>query len=82
MKAQVIQIGNSRGIRIPKALLELCHIRSQVEIQVRGTRLLIEPAKHNPRSGWVEAFQIMHARGDDAPLIDDRLDLDGIEWEW
>jgi antitoxin MazE len=82
MKAQVVPIGNSRGVRIPKALLELCRIQQVVDLSVKGETLLIRPVKRRPRAGWEAAFQAMHERHDDRLLIGDRVDLDLGSWEW
>jgi len=82
MKAQVIRIGNSKGIRIPRAILELCHIRNAVDLNVKGTMIVIQPIKRHPRSGWDAAFKKMHQQGGDRPLIPENLDLDLGDWEW
>lgn len=72
IKTQVIKIGNSQGIRIPKPLLEQSGIQKDVEIEVQSDRLII-CAVSQPRHGWNEAFANMAERGDDV-LLDD--------WEW
>jgi antitoxin MazE len=69
MRASLVQIGNSRGIRIPKPLLEQTGLRDEVEIEVRGEQLVIRSA-NPPRAGWVEAFARMAERGDES------------EWKW
>ncbi len=84
MKSNVIRIGNSRGVRIPKALLEQCCLGDAVEMQVRAGALVIRPARR-PRTGWAEAFSEMARRSDDA-----LLDAGGMaptrwendEWRW
>jgi len=84
MKANVIRIGNSRGVRIPKVLLEQCGFRDTVELDVQGGRLVIRPADQ-PRRGWDEAFRKMGERGDDALLDEASLRTSGwdeTEWEW
>lgn len=82
MKAHVIPIGNSKGIRLPRALLELCHIRNAVDLNVQGEVIIIRPMKRRPRTGWEEAFQTMHENRDDQLLIRDTVDLDLGPWEW
>ena len=82
MKAQVIRIGNSKGIRIPHAILELCHIRHTVDLNVKGMSIVIRPVKSRPRVGWEAAFKKMHQQGADRPLIPENLDLDLGDWEW
>ena len=76
MRASLIQIGNSRGIRIPKPLLEQTGLEGEVEIEVRGQQLIIRPANH-PRAGWAEAFARMAERKEDASL-----DRNEFEWRW
>lgn len=78
MKTNIIRIGNSRGLRLPKALLAQCKLEEAVEIEVEDNRLVIRPATA-PRAGWNEAFATMAARGDDALL--DRKELKPTEWD-
>lgn len=82
MKTQIVPIGNSRGVRIPKTLLELCHIHNTVDLNVKGETIIIRPVKRRPREGWEAAFKAMHARHEDRVLIDDRLDVAVEPWEW
>jgi len=84
MKASVVRIGNSRGIRIPKTLLEQCRLGGTVELEVRQGELVVRPAA-KPRSGWEEAFREMAQRGDDALLDRESLPStrwDKTEWKW
>lgn len=81
MRTSVVQIGNSKGIRIPRALLEECNIGEQVELKRKGNSLIIHPLDSEPRQGWGEAFSLMHKRGEDALLLGD--DIEGLEaFEW
>ncbi|MEO8050001.1 MAG: AbrB/MazE/SpoVT family DNA-binding domain-containing protein [Acidobacteriota bacterium] len=82
MRANLVQIGNSRGVRIPKAFLEQAGLRDEVDIEVRGSQVVIRPANH-ARAGWNEAFAAMAARGDDR-LLDDVApsDWDESNWVW
>ena len=84
MKTRIVAIGNSRGIRIPKPLLEQTGLSGEVEISAEGDALVIRPAK-KPRANWATAFQTMAQRGDDA-LIDEVAPSlshwDEDEWEW
>jgi antitoxin MazE len=84
MKARLVRIGNSQGVRIPKPLLEQTGLQDEVEIEVEGNRLVIFAHSH-PRAGWDEAFQAMSRQGDDA-LLDEGVLLptqwDEEEWEW
>jgi antitoxin MazE len=84
MRARVIKIGNSQGLRIPKPILEQTGIMDDVEIEVEKNQIIIRPVKY-AREGWDKAFKIMQEKGDDAPLIDD-IDFsnswDEEEWQW
>jgi antitoxin MazE len=81
MLLQVVPIGNSRGIRIPKVILDQCNIGDQIELEVESGRIIIEAVREAPRAGWDEAFRSMHEHGDDELLDPDEIDLDS-EWEW
>jgi len=83
MKARIIRIGNSRGVRIPKPLLEQADLAEDVELRVEGSCIVIASATR-PRSGWAEAFKSMHERGDDRLLDSGNLPhprFDDEEWE-
>ena len=84
MRASIVRIGNSRGIRIPKSLLEQCRLGSSVELEVQDGQLVVRPADR-PRAGWDDAFRAMAAQGDDALLDQESLPgtaWDAKEWEW
>lgn len=86
MKARIIQIGNSQGIRIPKVMLERSGLAEEVEIEVvNKEQITIRPARKT-REGWSEAFKKMAAAGDDQ-LIDEadvgtQSRWDDTEWTW
>jgi antitoxin MazE len=83
VRTHIIRIGNSQGVRIPKALLEECGLSGDVDMTVRDGALVISPPAA-PRQGWAEAFREMAARGDDALLDADSTltSLDEESWEW
>jgi antitoxin MazE len=85
MIARIVKIGNSRGIRIPKSLLEQSGLHDEVELEVRKNRLVIKP-KRNIREGWECAFRRMAENGDDLLLDKDGISAqnnwDEEEWEW
>ena len=85
VRTQIIRIGNSQGIRIPKNILEQCHLTRDVIIEPEEDRLVVRPAKV-PRSGWDEAFDAMAVQGDDGLLDADpgatATDWEAEEWEW
>lgn len=82
MKLTLTKIGNSRGIRIPKPIIEECNLTDEVNVEVKGQSLLISPISH-PRSGWEKKFQEMNALGDDTLILESsRNKWDDEEWEW
>ncbi len=83
MKAKIVRIGNSQGLRIPKPLLEQTGLEGEVEIRVEDQSIVISPL-HDRRSDWDLAFEAMAATGDDR-LLDEAWVLtewDEADWEW
>jgi antitoxin MazE len=84
MKTHIIQIGNSRGVRLPKTLLEQAHLSDEVRLEATPNQIMIRSA-HLPREGWEEAFRSMAQRGDDNAWPDEPVSLtsfDDAEWSW
>ena len=84
MKTRIVRIGNSRGIRIPKPLLEQTGLHGEVEIRVADNTLIVQSPR-KPRTGWAASFQMMAQRGDDVLIDDTGSSLsawDENEWEW
>ena len=83
MKVNIIRIGNSQGVRIPKPILERCGLKGRVEMNVEDNVLVIAPARET-RDGWSDAFKLMAEQGDDVPLLNenDRSNWDESEGEW
>ena len=83
MRARVIKIGNSQGLRIPKPILDQTGILDDVEIEVEENQIIIRPIK-NVREGWDAAFKMMRKVGDDESIIDENIShsWDEEEWQW
>lgn len=82
MVLQIVRIGNSKGLRLPKSLLEQFHIGKEVDLQTTKDGLLITPKKSKTRSGWGEKFKSMASHKEDKLLIPDELDIDSQDWKW
>lgn len=80
MRLAVVSIGNSKGIRIPKTILDKYQISNSVEMEMREDGLVLRPIR-KPREGWEESFKQMHENGDDRLLIPDVFDEETWE-EW
>lgn len=83
MKAKIIRIGNSKGLRIPKSVMDQCNFSEQVELEVDGNNLIIKalPEVEVPRRDWNTAFQQMSKSGDDQ-LLDEDVFGDDEDFEW
>lgn len=84
MRARVIKIGNSQGIRIPKTLLDQTGILDNVELEVEKNQIIIRPIP-DPRKDWDNAFKTMADKGDDALINGDENishSWDDEEWKW
>jgi antitoxin MazE len=80
MEAQIIKIGNSKGLRLNKSILAKYEIQDKVEIILEENQIILKPIKE-PRKGWDEAFAEMAKNGDDHLLIDDVFEDESFD-EW
>lgn len=82
MKTRIVRIGNSRGVRIPKPLIEQAGLGEEVELLVEEGRIVISSAS-KARAGWAEAAQLLRERAEDG-LLDagTPTHFDEGEWEW
>jgi antitoxin MazE len=83
MKVELVRIGNSRGIRIPKPLIEQYGFGDTVELQVEHDRLSIIPSRR-ARQGWKEAFAAAGSSSGDLVLLESLPpnEFDAEEWKW
>jgi antitoxin MazE len=79
VRAKLVKIGNSRGIRLAKTLLEVAGLADEVEIEAAPGVLTIRPSAH-PRAGWAEAASAWEPEG----LVDEMTAsrFDDEEWSW
>lgn len=82
MLITIVPIGNSKGIRIPKSILEQCKITDKVELEVKNHEIIIKPLKNKVREHWAEAFKGMSVTHEDQLLTDDGIDPETFDWEW
>lgn len=82
MLVSIVPIGNSKGIRIPKSILQQLNIDEKVELEVHDKEILIRPMKKKPRAHWDQEFKRMHDNGDDTLLIENLDEQDNFSWEW
>jgi len=82
MLASVIQIGNSRGIRLPKRIFHELKIKDEVELIINKDKLIIKSVKKRPRQGWSEAFAKKPDDKEDKLLLPDNIDNETFDWVW
>ena len=87
MKARIVRIGTSRGIRLPKPLIEQAGLTDEVELKIRDGEIVIARVGQ-PRQGWAEAAQALARRAlaglGGNELLDGPVStrFDREEWEW
>ena len=82
MKARLVRIGNSRGVRLPKPLIEEARLKEEVQLRVRDGALIIT-SRTRPRSGWAEAARQIRHQNQDRLLDDPTItEFDQKEWRW
>lgn len=80
MEVSIIKIGNSKGLRLNKSILERYNITDKIELILEKGQIILRPISE-PRKGWEKAFQKMHENGDDQLLIDDVFEDENFD-EW
>ena len=80
MELPVIKIGNSKGLRLSKTILEKYNIKDKVELILEKGHIVLKPV-NNPRKGWDKTFKEMNENDDDKLLFDDVFEDEDFE-EW
>lgn len=80
MEASIIKIGNSKGLRLSKTILEKYNIKDKVELILEKGQIILRPIA-TPRKGWENEFKKMRANGDDELLMNDIFDEERHD-EW
>lgn len=80
MLVPVVPIGNSRGIRFPKLVLDKFLVKDKMDMEVTEKGILLTPVKDIPRADWAEAFCSMHENKED--VLKKIPESGDFEWEW
>jgi antitoxin MazE len=80
MEVSIIKIGNSKGFRLSKTILERYNITDKMELILEKEQIILRPITE-PRKGWDNAFQKMHENNDDQLLLDDVFEDENFD-EW
>ena len=82
MRTELIRIGNSRGIRIPKPVIEQCGFGDEVDLRVENECLIISPERR-VRAGWEQEFRSAGSSGKGEHLLDvGENEFDRKDWRW
>ncbi|WP_130472758.1 AbrB/MazE/SpoVT family DNA-binding domain-containing protein [Candidatus Magnetaquicoccus inordinatus] len=79
MQTHLITIGNSKGLRFSRTLLEQCGIIDDVELDVKNNEIIIRASSRKPREGWEKMFKDAYSKGKPEMLIPESIDLDWNE---
>lgn len=78
MEISVINIGNSKGIRLSKTIIEKYDINEKVELILENEYIILKPVS-KPRQGWEAAFRVMHENQEDTLLINDVFEDENLD---
>jgi antitoxin MazE len=82
VKAKIVRIGNSRGVRLPKPLIAEAGLSEDVDLHVHEGTIVIRPMAA-ARAGWAESAKTLHIRGEDSPLEGTPpTRFDKNDWRW
>ncbi|WP_108425760.1 AbrB/MazE/SpoVT family DNA-binding domain-containing protein [Flagellimonas amoyensis] len=80
METAIIKIGNSKGLRLSKTILEQYNIKDKVELILEKEQIILKPIA-SPRQNWEKEFRKMNENGDDKLLMNDMFEDENLE-EW
>ncbi|MBK7957693.1 MAG: AbrB/MazE/SpoVT family DNA-binding domain-containing protein [Bacteroidetes bacterium] len=80
MEVSIISIGNSKGIRLSKAILDKYNFKKTIELILEKERIILKP-KSATRKGWEKSFKKMHENQDDKSFMADVYKEENFE-EW
>lgn len=81
MRTKLVKIGNSQGVRIPRAFIEEAGLGGEVDLSLESGSVVLRRVGH-PRDGWEEDMKRMHEAGDDELMETPASDWDDKEWRW
>lgn len=83
MKTRLVQIGNSRGVRLPAGVIKACGFDNELEMRIEDGAVVLEPVR-SVREGWDQAFEAMAEACDDTTVMGEDLanEFDREDWTW
>ena len=80
METSIIKIGNSKGLRLSKTILEKYNIKEKVELILEKGHIILKPIE-SPRKNWENEFKKMRLNNDDRLLMNDVFEDENLD-EW
>jgi len=78
MEISIIKIGNSKGLRLSKTIIEKYNIKDKVELILEKGQIILKPIR-SLRKDWEREFEKMHLNNDDKLLMNDVFDDENLE---
>lgn len=78
MEISIIKIGNSKGLRLSKTIIEKYNIKDKVELILEKGQIILKPIR-SIRKDWEREFEKMHLNNDDKLLMNDVFDDENLE---
>lgn len=82
MLVSLVAIGNSKGIRLPKTVIDQLNVEDTLELEIDDGKMVLTPIQSKARHGWNEFFAVMHQTKEDGLLDEAPIDSEAFEWEW
>ena len=82
MQVAIRTMGNSRGVLIPKPILEQTGLLDTADLQVKNGVIEIRPLKRNPREGWAADSQRIALAGDDVLVWPEFANAEDASLQW
>lgn len=82
MQVAIRTMGNSKGVLIPKPILEQTGLMDMADLQVKNGVIEIRPVKRNPREGWAAASKRIAQAGDDAMVWPEFGNANDASLQW
>ena len=79
MNTKIISIGNSKGVRIPKNMLNDWDENQEIEIKKIDDKIVIKPI-FNSRKLWSKQLDSINDEIDHVDFVENRFDQE--EWQW
>ncbi len=82
LQVAVRAIGNSKGVVIPKIILEQSGIQEIVEMSVDGEKIVLSKPKNTVRECWAKDAQDLAKAGEDKLVLGDFVNEEDGDWVW